>query len=207
MKKYVRLISILEASLAVGLACALVWGAASLQSQQALAERVVRLHVLANSDSEKDQTLKLQVRDAVLARAETILTRAQDRAEAETALRAALPELTALAEEEIARRGYTYPVRAELTDTAFPTRVYDGFALPAGRYLALRLLIGAGAGRNWWCVVFPPLCAAAAEDVPTAAMAAGLTKEDVRLITEDGAGYTLKFKSLELLEKLRERLS
>lgn len=198
---------VLELALGLGLAAALIWGNVSLHRQQALADRVVRLHILANSDSEEDQALKLQVRDRVLDRAAEILTESADRAAAEHALRAALPELESLAADEIARQGYDYPVTAELADTAFPTREYDGFALPAGRYLALRLVIGAGEGHNWWCVVFPPLCTAVSSDLAQTAMAAGLTEDDVQLITESESGYVLKFKSIELWESLRARLA
>ena len=198
---------VLELALGLGLAAALIWGNVSLHRQQALADRVVRLHILANSDSEEDQALKLQVRDRVLDRAAEILTESADRAAAERALRAALPELESLAADEIALRGYDYPVTAELADTAFPTREYDGFALPAGRYLALRLVIGAGEGHNWWCVVFPPLCTAVSSDLAQTAMAAGLTEDDVQLITESDNGYVLKFKSIELWEALRARLA
>lgn len=198
---------ILELALGLGLAAALIWGNVSLHRQQALADRVVRLHILANSDSDEDQALKLQVRDRVLDRAAEILTESADRAAAERALRAALPELESLAADEIARRGYDYPVTAELADTAFPTREYDGFSLPAGRYLALRLVIGAGEGHNWWCVVFPPLCTAVSSDLAQTAMAAGLTEDDVQLITESESGYVLKFKSIELWEALRARLA
>lgn len=202
-----RTCRVLELALGLGLAAALIWGNVSLHRQQALADRVVRLHILANSDSEEDQALKLQVRDRVLDRAAEILTESADRAAAERALRAALPELESLAADEIALRGYDYPVTAELADTAFPTREYDGFALPAGRYLALRLVIGAGEGHNWWCVVFPPLCTAVSSDLAQTAMAAGLTEDDVQLITESESGYVLKFKSIELWESLRARLA
>lgn len=86
----------------------------------------------------------------------------------------------------------------------FPTREYEGFTLPAGKYLALRVLIGEGAGRNWWCVVFPPLCAAVSGDVPSAALAAGLTEEQVGLITES-EGYVLKSKAVEFWQSLRAK--
>ena len=110
-----------------------------------------------------------------------------------------------LAAEEIAESGYDYPVSVRLEETAFPTKTYDGFTLPAGRYLALRVLIGAAEGQNWWCVVFPPLCAAASEDVAQTALAAGLTEGQVGLITEADQGYELRLKSVELWEKLKER--
>ena len=150
--------------------------------------------------------MKLRVRDAVLARTEELLRQSADRREAEASLRGELLELERIAAEEIAAAGYDYPVTAELTDTRFPTREYDGFTLPAGQYLALRIVIGEGAGRNWWCVVFPPLCTAAAADVPAAALAAGLEEEELRLITEEDGGYVLRFKTVEWWEQLRARL-
>ena len=195
-----------EIALMMAAAAFLVTGALAHGTQQQLADKVVRLHVLANSDSEEDQALKLRVRDAVLERTETLLEQSADRREAEGLLRGELLELERIAAEEIAAAGYDYPVTAELTDTEFPTREYDGFTLPAGKYLALRVVIGEGAGRNWWCVVFPPLCAAASADVPAAALAAGLDMEEVRLITEEDRGYILKFKAVEWWETLRARL-
>lgn len=201
-----RKLKLVEIALLIGLAAFLASGGLALRAQARLADRVVRLHVLANSDGEEDQALKLLVRDRVLARATELLTRAEDREDAEALLRRELPELEALAVRELRANGCGYPVTAELTDTEFPTREYDGFTLPAGRYLALRVVIGEGAGRNWWCVVFPPLCTAASADVPAAALAAGLTEDQVNLITEEDRGYVLKFKTVEWWEQLRTRL-
>lgn len=198
---------IFEISLGIALACALLWGGVCLTRRQALADKVVRLHILANSDSEEDQALKLRVRDAVVARAAELLEDSGGRAEAERVLRGHLPELETIAAQEIQRDGHTYPVRAELQETEFPTREYADFSLPAGKYLALRVVIGAGEGHNWWCVVFPPLCAAPTEDFAQTASAAGLSEDDVGLITEENQGYVLKFKSIELWEKLREKFS
>lgn len=207
MEKTKNRLKIWELSLLVGLLAALIWGMWSLHSQQELADKVVRLHILANSDSEEDQALKLQVRDAILDRAEEILRNSGDRQEAEMRLREALPELTELAAETVAANGYDYDVMAELTDTAFPTKEYEDFTLPAGEYLALRIVIGTGEGHNWWCVVFPPLCAQTTTDVVQTAMAAGLEEDDVKLMTESGSGYVLKFKSVELWESLREKFT
>ena len=201
VKRISRRLKRVEIVLMVAAALVLMSGALALQTQDQLADKVVRLHVLANSDSEEDQALKLRVRDRVLERATELLEQSADRQEAEALLRGNLLELENLAAEEIAAAGYDYPVTAELTDTTFPTREYDGFTLPAGEYLALRIVIGEGAGQNWWCVVFPPLCTTASADVPASALAAGLTQEDVNLITEE-PGYVLKFKTVELWERL-----
>ncbi|MEG2221761.1 MAG: stage II sporulation protein R [Oscillospiraceae bacterium] len=206
MKVAEKQIRILELSLAVGLACALLWGVLSLGRQTQLADKVIRLHVLANSDTEYDQALKLRVRDRVVARAAEILETTDNRVQAKEKLTAALPELSQLAAAEIADCGYGYPVETELEETRFPTREYDGFTLPAGDYLALRVVIGSGEGHNWWCVVFPPLCMTAATDLSQTAMASGLSEEDVGLITEE-TGYVLQFKSIELWERLQEKFS
>ncbi len=196
-----------ETALLLTLAVVLLWGMWSVSRQQALSDKVVRLHILANSDTESDQTLKLQVRDAVLEEAEQLLQSCGDREEAQRVLNRALPEIQTLAENEIAARGYDYAVTAELTDTAFPTREYGDFTLPAGRYLALRIVIGAGEGHNWWCVVFPPLCAESVTDVAETAMSAGFSEDDVKLMTEEENGYVLKFKSIELWQNLKAYLS
>ena len=195
-----------ELALLLGLCAALIWGAWSAQRQDALARKMIRLHVIANSDSAEDQALKLKVRDAVLEQATETLRGADSQAEASRRLTDILPELEETARAVITANGYDYGVRAELAETSFPTKEYDGFALPAGEYMALRLVIGEGAGQNWWCVVYPPLCTAAATDMPETAIRAGLSGDDVSLITEEDAGYVLKFRSLELWEQLRQWL-
>ena len=187
-------------------ALVLTSGAVALHTQSELADKVVRLHVLANSDSEEDQALKLKVRDAVLEQATEALEGVETREEACRRLTAILPKLEETARAVISTNGYDYSVRAELAETAFPTKDYDGFSLPAGEYLALRVLIGEAAGQNWWCVVFPPLCTAAASGVPAVALDAGLTDREVALITAADEGYVLKFKSVELWQVLKAKL-
>lgn len=199
-----RRLRLFEIALMIALAVFLISGARALQTGDQLADRVVRLHVLANSDSEEDQALKLLVRDAVLAQAETILRQSSNRTDAEARLKEQLPALEQTARETVAANGYDYGAAVELTEMPFPTREYEGFTLPAGNYLSLRVLIGEGAGRNWWCVVFPPLCAAVSGDVPSAALAAGLTEEQVGLITES-EGYVLKSKAVEFWQSLRAK--
>ena len=196
----------LEIALLVLLAVCLLTGAMSLRNQDVLQQKMIRLHVVANSDSDRDQTLKLQVRDKVLDYTTGILQRANDMEDAQTQLRDALGRIENIAQREIVNRGYDYPVTAQLASTEFPLKEYDGFSLPAGEYMALRLVIGEGAGQNWWCVVYPPLCTAAATDLPQTAVSAGLTGDDVSLITEENTGYVLKFRSMELWEQLRQWL-
>lgn len=206
LTKAAKRLKIWEIALLLGLAVVFASGATATRTQDQLADKVVRLHVLANSDSAEDQALKLRVRDTVLAQATQWLEEAQDSRTAESLLRGRLLEVERLAAEEIQKSGYDYSVTAEVAVTEFPTREYDSFTLPAGDYLALRIIIGEGSGQNWWCVVFPPLCTAAASDVPVTALAAGLSAEEVSLITEEDSGYVLKFKTVEFWEMLRQRL-
>ena len=191
-----------ELALMLGVLCALTAGVWLGGEREALADSVIRLHVIANSDSASDQAMKLRARDAVLSRAEDILRQAADRPDAQARLRTALPELEQAAFDAC---GGSYPVRAELTMTEFPLKEYDGFALPAGEYLALRVIIGEGAGRNWWCVVYPPLCTAACTDLEDVAVQAGMDESDMKLITGQ-EGYVLKFRAVELWERLRQWL-
>ena len=101
-------------------------------------------------------------------------------------------------------QGFDYPVTAQLTDCWFPTKEYEGFALPAGTYTALRVTIGEGQGQNWWCVAFPPLCLGAASETVDQALEAGyFTENQGALVTGDGEGYVLKFKAMELLGELQ----
>lgn len=195
-----------ELALLLGLCAAMLWGAWSMQRQDALAQKMIRLHVIANSDSDADQALKLEVRDKVLDFTTTVLQRSADMEDAQVRLREELARIETIAQREIAAQGYDYPVTAQLASAEFPLKEYDGFSLPAGEYMALRLVIGEGEGRNWWCVVYPPLCTAAATDMPRTAVAAGLTDDDVSLITEEDTGYVLRFRSVELWEQLRQWL-
>ena len=198
-EKTSKRLHIWEIALLIGMAVFLISGAVSLQNRDQLADKVVRLHILANSDSEEDQALKLRVRDRVLERATELLEQTGDRREAADVLQSHLPELERIAAEEISDCGYEYDVTAEVANTMFPTKEYDGFTLPAGEYLALRIIIGEGNGHNWWCVVFPPLCTTEAADVPASALAAGFDEEEVALVTEENEGYVLKFKAMEWL--------
>lgn len=179
----------------LALLAALMTSAAALQQErQTLAEKLIRLHVVANSDGEQDQQDKLLVRDAILA--------VTDGLEPET-LEKALPEIRQAAEQCLRELGREAEVQVSLGCERFPTRLYENFALPAGLYRTLRVTIGRGEGHNWWCVAFPSIClCATAEELEEAAAAGGFSQNELRLITEDG-GYVLKFKCIEWLETLK----
>ena len=175
--------------------------------RECLSGKLLRLHVVANSDSDADQALKLEVRDAVLDCAAGYLENVSDVRAAEQVLGAHLAELAGAGQAVVREKGYDYAVRASLGASHFPTKTYDGFALPAGDYRALRVTIGAGEGRNWWCVVFPALCVSAASEWQDTAVSGGLSGEDVRLMAEEDEGYVLRFKCLELWDKLSQKCS
>ena len=196
-----------EAALFFAFGLTLLAGVWSSASQSALAGQVLRLHVVANSDSDTDQALKLAVRDAVLVQAAPLLDGLTTPQEAETALRPYLDELALVGEDVLAQAGCADRVSVSIENQWFPTRDYDSFSLPAGNYRALRVVIGEGRGQNWWCVVFPPLClASVTEEVVDAAAEAGLSDEQISLITGQDGQYVLKFKLIEWWEELLQKL-
>ncbi len=193
-----------ELALIFGLMCAMVMGGWLGQEQTALADRVIRLHIVANSDSPRDQAMKLAVRDRVLAKAESLYSSDANREQALSILSGHLAELAQEGREVVEAWGSDAPVTAKVERCWFPTKQYGDFALPAGEYTALRIVIGEGEGENWWCVAFPPLClGAASETVEQAAQAGNFTPAQAALMTEDSGGYVLKFKSMELLGQLK----
>ena len=192
-----------EAALLLAFGLTLTVGVWASASESALADRVLRLHVVANSDSDSDQARKLLVRDAVLAEAAQILEGVSDRRGAEAALAPHLDELAQAGVDALARTGTADPVAVTLADQWFPTKEYDGFSLPAGQYRALRVTIGEGKGRNWWCVVFPPLCLASVSERSVESAAEGVLSDDqVALITGQDGGYVLKFRLIEWWQEL-----
>ena len=195
-----------ESALLIAFAVTLLIGCCASVGRAALADRVLRLHVVANSDSAADQAVKLQVRDAVLAQAQPLLEDVAGRGEAEAVLQPHLEQLRLTARDVLEAAGFPGEVTVSVTDQWFPTKDYGSFALPAGQYRALKVVIGEGKGQNWWCVVFPPLClASVTEEVSAAAQQAGLTEQQVSLITGQDGGYVLKFKVMEWWEEFLQK--
>ncbi len=162
--------------------------------QVSIAGSLVRLHVLAVSDAPEEQELKLRVRDAVLSLLAPKLAGVQSADEAGEVLTDSLPLIQAAAQEAAEGR----PVRVSLGEERYPTRDYADFSLPAGRYRSLRVVLGEGQGHNWWCVVFPPVCLAAAEKE---AMQPVMNPDDYALITRE-EGWEIRFRIVELWGKL-----
>lgn len=197
-----------ELALMIGVVCALLWGGWIGKEQEELAGQMIRLHVIANSDSQADQALKLQVRDEVLSQAEKLYSREMTLEEARRQLEGHLQALADAGQAVVEREGYSYPVEARLTHCWFPTKEYDSFSLPAGKYEALQIVIGEGEGQNWWCVAFPPLCVgAASQTVEESIQVGNFTREQAALMSQEEPGYVLKFKSMELLGQWKELFS
>ena len=195
-------LKIWEIALIVAMAFTVLLGFSINSQAEALSDKMIRLHVVANSDSDKDQALKLKVRDAVLSELSDALEGVENSDAAQEIISGKLDDLETIGERVASAEGKDYCVNATLCRESFPTTEYDTFALPAGIYDSLRITIGEGKGHNWWCVVFPPVCSAPVLDESTAD-AVGLTGDEVSLLTEDSGGYIVKFRIMEFLGKLK----
>lgn len=169
--------------------------------QQELSDGIIRLHVIANSDSDEDQALKLRVRDRVLSYIAPLLSEAEDAQSMQEILGAHMEEIVRTAQEEVADSGCTDTVSASLSGEYYPTRDYDTFSLPAGEYTGLRIRIGEAQGHNWWCVVYPSLC------LDSASGSAELTDDQLAFIERDGTQYAVAFRVTEWVGELRHALS
>ncbi|MDR1629991.1 MAG: stage II sporulation protein R [Oscillospiraceae bacterium] len=170
-------------------------------------QEVLRLHVIANSDSEFDQSMKLAVRDAVLTAGAEVFDGSVTAADAAEKISPQIETLTVAAKQVIQSYGCDYPVRIQIAEEYFDTRVYETVTLPAGKYNAVKVIIGEGGGKNWWCVMFPPLCLPAAEPAQT--------EDDIQMVFGDGgqkivqssSKYEIRFKIVELYEKIVNDIS
>ena len=172
--------------------------AAAVSEQTAISEKLIRLHVIAHSDSAEDQAVKLRVRDGILEKLEGV--RWDSRGEAANWLGTHGEELRRIGEEISGK-----PVRVSLTEESYPTREYETFHLPAGEYLSLQVRIGDGVGKNWWCVVYPALCSYSQSDLQPMAVSAGFTADEVDFITKDSHSIRVKFKLLEWFEEWKKQ--
>ena len=164
---------------------------------------VLRMHVIANSDSDEDQSLKLKVRDAVLERGAELFDGTVTAQDAKERIEPKKEELAEAAREVIEEEGYDYPVSVDVVNEYFATRCYGDLTMPAGRYTAVKVVIGEGAGHNWWCVMFPPLCLPAAQDRESDIDA--FLDEDELKVVQSSNKYEPRFKIVEIIERLREK--
>ena len=185
-----------ELSLLIALCVSLCVGTWAQAKQSAISGSLVRLHVLAVSDDEKEQSIKLDVRDAVLEYISPCLDGAQSSDDAKRIINENLGGIKRAAESAAQGRNVT----VTLSEEYYPTREYEGFSLPAGRYDSLRVILGNGEGHNWWCVVFPPRCVSAAEQQE----ALDAMSDDTRGIVAESDGYQIKFRIVELWNEFLE---
>lgn len=181
----------------------LVVGLLPVHGEGEIYDKVVRLHVLANSDSEEDQAVKLAVRDAILGVTVPLLQDCETREEAVACLEAKHSLLIETAQTVLREKGFDDAVSIEMGLEDYPTRTYDSLCFPAGEYISMRISLGEGAGQNWWCCLFPPLCLGAAtvseKGAEDACISVGFTPTQYKIITEsDKPVYRARFKILEL---------
>ena len=196
MKKIIRLL------LCLVLLASMVSAYNLYRDRQSLKENLIRLHVVANSDSAQDQQIKLQVKDAVVAYLQPIVEQFPTKDEAMEYIRQNLSTLRDLSNQVLEKLGIQETVQVTLEPEAFAVREYDTFSLPSGVYDALRIEIGEGNGKNWWCVVFPSLCVpACSEDFETQAVSSGFSQSLTNTLTQHG-GYRMRFFLLDCVGKL-----
>lgn len=164
-----------------------------------ISNEVFRLHILANSDSEKDQDLKMKVRDTVLKYTKSLFENASSKEEAEEVVFDNIEEINAVAKSVVMENGYNYPVKTEITNMYFTTRYYDSYTLPSGMYDALRITIGSGNGHNWWCVMYPSICISSAVEGDKKAKE---TFDSSQYDIVKNEQYEYKFFIVELFENL-----
>ena len=189
------------ASLALALVLTLVCAVSLDWEQRALSDKLIRLHVVGASNSNADQNLKLKIKDEILLYLRPILEEAGSSDEAAEIVSENLENISAVAENTGKKYGRSVTVKSEIKKEAFPTRGYDTFSLPVGYYTSLRVTIDGGAGKNWWCVVYPDVCADLAVDGENYEEL-GLTEDEAGLITRRG-GYEIKFRLIEVIENLK----
>lgn len=194
-----------EIAVAIGFVLSIIMCISGGMAAQAVSDKLIRLHIIANSDSEEDQALKLEVRDRMIPAVREITEASDNIEDARQLINQNMDKLKQIAEDAVKEKGYSYAVEILLEKAYFPSKYYDGFSLPAGEYEGLKVIIGNGEGRNWWCVLFPPLCLPAAEgSAAETAAENGLSEEDIAFITEDGYCYKIKFKTAELYGEIKE---
>lgn len=185
-------------------------------TQNQIADSVVRLHIVANSDLDADQALKLEVRDAILDYMKTRYPNGASKAEAANYLKSNLNKIEEIASQVLAGNGSTYKVSANYGVYPFPTKEYHDVSLPAGSYEAVRVELGLAEGENWWCIMFPPLCVADAsslkfEEDAMSQLKDGLSEENYHLITDithrGTTSIKLKFRIVEIVENSKIRIS
>lgn len=192
----------------VVMAITMLVGFLPVHGEEEIYDTVVRLHVIANSDTDEDQKLKMDVRDSILSVINPAVEGCEGQEEAIAEIGRVKEDALMAAENIIRESGYDYDVNIEIGREEYPTRDYGNFIFPSGEYVSVRVIIGEGEGQNFWCCLYPPLCMSAASEVSDdytddAFIQAGLTGEQYKIITEtDSVKYRVRFKILEAFEEI-----
>lgn len=195
---------ILELSIAVGLVVSMIFSVVSFgASCDDIRNSVLRLHILANSDSDADQAIKLVVRDELLKSGNELFSGNMSLENAADYLESNKYEIVAYINNILADNGFEYKSDIYLVKEYFNTRTYENFTLPAGEYLALKVILGNGDGHNWWCVMFPPLCLPAASENTDLDL---IFSKDCATIVNSAPKYEIRFKIIEIFEQIRSKI-
>ena len=199
MKK--NILTNIRIAVALALVCSVLMGMSRFETQcQELRDNVLRLHIIANSDSDFDQQLKLKVRDAVLEETAELFESADNLESAICAAENSVDRIENIARETIINCGKDYKIEVYIGDAYFDTREYEEFTLPAGVYKAVNIKIGKAQGKNWWCVMFPALCIGSAAKLSDASPSGAQ-------IAQNGGRYVMRFKIVEIYEQIKQRFS
>lgn len=189
--------------LIIPLICAIILGAIGFfpkSEDYDIYDKIIRLHVLANSNSDEDQALKLKVRDGMLETVAALLEACETKEEAEELLKDNTDMLRENAEQTLKENGSSYSVSVCVGQEKYPEREYEGLRLPSGEYCSLRVMIGEAEGKNWWCVLFPPLCVGAASGIKEELVSVGFTPDQIRVLTDtESPKYRIRFKILDII--------
>ena len=195
----------IKISVTVGIVVAILFSICSFaKTSEEIRSDVLRLHVIANSDTSVDQNLKLRLRDYILQEGKDIFNGSVNVENAVEKIEPVLPELEKSAKAFVNQAGFDYDVKISLSNEYFTTRTYETVTLPAGKYLALRVVIGSGEGHNWWCVMFPPMCVPAADNKDEIENV--FSEKEIKLV-ESKPKYEPRFKVVEIYEQLKEIIS
>lgn len=195
----------IKISVTVGIVVAILFSICSFaKTSEEIRSDVLRLHVISNSDTSVDQNLKLRLRDYILQEGKDIFNGSVNVENAVEKIEPVLPELEKSAKAFMNQAGFDYDVKISLSNEYFTTRTYETVTLPAGQYLALRVVIGSGEGHNWWCVMFPPMCVPAADKKDEIENV--FSEKEIKLV-ESKPKYEPRFKVVEIYEQLKEIIS
>ena len=194
----------IELSVAFGLICALLLSVSHFNAAcDDLRQNVLRLHIIANSDSEADQSLKLKIRDEILKETGDLFINCNELENAEKTVKENLNSFRDIANRVIEENGFDYTATASFGKSDFSTRYYDDFTLPAGEYNSIIITLGEGEGKNWWCVVYPTVCISAA----TKGDLKDTVKAESAQIAKGGKRYVMRFKTVEIYEKIKNYIN